>query len=135
MLLRRFLTHFNRQDWLAIFLDFVIVVVGIFVGLQASLEAEASQVDYFRDRNIPGEAFVRRHFPVVANPDRSGTTIAFDFEALSADPTTFSVLANQQRNHRMFKSFRQDIADQFGAARAHIATLIDIKEPLAAGNQ
>jgi hypothetical protein len=34
MLLRRFLTHFNKQDWLAICLDFVIVVVGIFVGLQ-----------------------------------------------------------------------------------------------------
>ena len=34
MLLRRFLTHFRAQDWLAIVLDFVIVVVGIFVGLQ-----------------------------------------------------------------------------------------------------
>jgi len=36
MLLRRFLTHFNKQDWVAIALDFVIVVIGIFVGLQAS---------------------------------------------------------------------------------------------------
>ena len=34
MLLRRFLTHFRAQDWMAIVLDFVIVVVGIFVGLQ-----------------------------------------------------------------------------------------------------
>jgi len=34
MLLRRFLTHFRNQDWLAIWLDFIIVVVGIFVGLQ-----------------------------------------------------------------------------------------------------
>jgi len=36
MLLRRFLTHFRKQDWIAIVLDFVIVVVGIFVGLQVS---------------------------------------------------------------------------------------------------
>ncbi len=36
MLLRRFLTHFRRQDWIAICLDFVIVVVGIFVGLQVN---------------------------------------------------------------------------------------------------
>ena len=35
VLLRRVLTHFRSQDWLAIWLDFVIVVVGIFVGLQA----------------------------------------------------------------------------------------------------
>ena len=35
MLLRRFLDNFRRQDWIAIALDFVIVVVGIFVGLQA----------------------------------------------------------------------------------------------------
>ena len=36
MLLRRVLMHFRKQDWIAIVLDFVIVVVGIFVGLQVS---------------------------------------------------------------------------------------------------
>lgn len=36
MLLRRFLTHFRKQDGLAIVLDFIIVVVGIFVGLQVN---------------------------------------------------------------------------------------------------
>lgn len=34
MLLRRFLGHFRTQDWAAIVVDFLIVVVGIFVGLQ-----------------------------------------------------------------------------------------------------
>lgn len=34
MLLRRFLTHFKTRDWIAIIVDFLIVVVGIFVGLQ-----------------------------------------------------------------------------------------------------
>jgi hypothetical protein len=34
MLLRRFLTHFKTQNWTAIIVEFLIVVVGIFVGLQ-----------------------------------------------------------------------------------------------------
>ncbi|MDQ7017763.1 MAG: hypothetical protein Q9M33_01250 [Robiginitomaculum sp.] len=36
MILRRVISHFRQQEWTAIFLDFVIVVVGVFVGLQAS---------------------------------------------------------------------------------------------------
>lgn len=36
MILRRVIEHFRKQEWTAIFLDFVIVVVGVFVGLQVS---------------------------------------------------------------------------------------------------
>ncbi|OFW98703.1 MAG: hypothetical protein A3E78_12745 [Alphaproteobacteria bacterium RIFCSPHIGHO2_12_FULL_63_12] len=35
MILRRVIAHFRKQEWTAIFLDFVIVVAGVFVGLQA----------------------------------------------------------------------------------------------------
>ena len=34
MLLRHVLLHFRKQDWIAIGLDFLIIVVGLFVGLQ-----------------------------------------------------------------------------------------------------
>ena len=34
MLLRRVTQHVNSQNWFAVFVDFVIVVVGVFVGLQ-----------------------------------------------------------------------------------------------------
>ncbi len=34
MLLRRVTKHFKAQDWFAVLVDFVIVVVGVFVGLQ-----------------------------------------------------------------------------------------------------
>jgi hypothetical protein len=34
MILRRVIKHFRHQEWTAIFLDFLIVVVGVFVGLQ-----------------------------------------------------------------------------------------------------
>ena len=36
MLLRRVIEHVRAQDWTAIFLDFVIVVVGVFIGIQVS---------------------------------------------------------------------------------------------------
>jgi hypothetical protein len=35
MILRRVIEHFRKQEWTAIALDFVIVVIGVFVGLQA----------------------------------------------------------------------------------------------------
>jgi len=36
MILRRVIEHFRKQEWTAIFLDFVIVVVGVFIGIQVS---------------------------------------------------------------------------------------------------
>lgn len=36
MILRRVIGHFRRQEWTAIAIDFLIVVVGVFVGLQVS---------------------------------------------------------------------------------------------------
>ncbi|MBT8081976.1 MAG: hypothetical protein KJP08_03785 [Gammaproteobacteria bacterium] len=47
MLLRRITEHVNAQNWTAIFLDFVIVVVGVFVGLQAQ-EWNAARQDQER---------------------------------------------------------------------------------------
>lgn len=36
MILRRVITHFRKQEWTAIAIDFVIVVVGVFIGIQVS---------------------------------------------------------------------------------------------------
>ena len=36
MILRRVIAHVRRQEWIAIAIDFVIVVVGVFVGIQVS---------------------------------------------------------------------------------------------------
>jgi hypothetical protein len=48
MILRRVIKHFRNQEWTAIFLDFLIVVVGVFVGLQVSNwnAAQATRQDY-----------------------------------------------------------------------------------------
>ncbi len=36
MILRRVIKHVRNQEWTAVFLDFIIVVMGIFVGLQVA---------------------------------------------------------------------------------------------------
>jgi hypothetical protein len=50
MILRRVIKHFRNQEWTAIFLDFLIVVVGVFVGLQVQQWNEA-RIDR-RDEDI-----------------------------------------------------------------------------------
>ena len=36
MLLRRVIEHVRKQEWTAVAIDFVIVVAGVFVGIQAA---------------------------------------------------------------------------------------------------
>ena len=43
MLLRRVTQHVNDQNWFAVALDFVIVVAGVFIGLQVSQWNEDAQ--------------------------------------------------------------------------------------------
>jgi hypothetical protein len=43
MILRRVISHFRNQEWTAIFLDFLIVVIGVFVGLQVQQWNDARQ--------------------------------------------------------------------------------------------
>jgi hypothetical protein len=45
MLLRRMIEHVKAQNWTAIVIDFVIVVVGVFIGLQVSIWNEERQDD------------------------------------------------------------------------------------------
>ena len=50
MILRRVIKHFRHQEWTAIFLDFLIVVVGVFVGLQVQNwnERRGDRAEYVR---------------------------------------------------------------------------------------
>jgi len=46
MILRRVIKHFRNQEWTAIFLDFIIVVMGVFVGLQVTSWNDNRQARY-----------------------------------------------------------------------------------------
>lgn len=50
MILRRVIDHFKKQEWTAIFLDFVIVVLGVFVGLQVNNWNE-TRADHAREES------------------------------------------------------------------------------------
>lgn len=56
MLLRRFTEHLKTQNWFAVGIDFVIVVVGVFLGIQVAnwneAQAEAQLGEQYRDRMI-----------------------------------------------------------------------------------
>lgn len=72
MILRRIIDHFRKQEWTAIFLDFLIVVAGVFVGLQVNNWNEAahnrrSETQYLSQlrgdlNRIEGEAAVQFDF-------------------------------------------------------------------------
>jgi hypothetical protein len=54
MLLRRVIEHVKTQNWTAVTLDFVIVVVGVFIGIQVSnwneSRVESSRASAYLDR-------------------------------------------------------------------------------------
>jgi hypothetical protein len=54
MILRRVITDVQEQNWTAIGIDFVIVVVGVFIGIQVSNWNE-TQAEYARERLLLGE--------------------------------------------------------------------------------
>jgi len=68
MILRRVITHFRKQEWTAIALDFLIVVLGVFVGLQVSNWSEAradrrdeqATIKSLHDEIVAAEAFTTR---------------------------------------------------------------------------
>lgn len=51
MILRRVIEHFRKQEWTAIALDFVIVVLGVFVGLQVN-NWNGDRADHRAEREI-----------------------------------------------------------------------------------
>ena len=61
MILRRVIDHFRKQEWTAIFLDFVIVVVGVFIGIQV-----ANWNDARRERSLDRSYMLRLHDEVQA---------------------------------------------------------------------
>ena len=69
MILRRVIEHFRKQEWTAIALDFVIVVLGVFVGIQVSnwnaeRELRASEMSHraqLRDEIVTNVRLLEAH--------------------------------------------------------------------------
>jgi flagellar biosynthesis protein FliQ len=87
MILRRVIQHFRKQEWTAIAIDFVIVVVGVFVGIQVSNWNAARATDNrsaeFTERlcaDLTEEYWVYQYLTayydeVLANADRAAAAL------------------------------------------------------------
>ena len=84
MLLRRLTTHVRSQNWFAVGLDFVIVVTGIFVGLQADAWNEERK-DRIRELATLEQLFAD------FTTNKAQITIMADFHADKVDELTFVV--------------------------------------------
>jgi hypothetical protein len=71
MILRRVIAHFRKQEWTAIFLDFVIVVLGVFVGFQVNNWNEVR-----KERADESAALSQMHEEVVAVEDLSSRILS-----------------------------------------------------------
>ncbi len=104
MILRRLTEHVKAQNWFAVAIDFVIVVAGVFVGLQVNnwnaARAEQRRADELVERLV-GDLYNEQRINA-ATVAYYRTTVAYartalrDFEAPgSVDPETFVVSAYQ----------------------------------------
>ena len=86
MLLRRIIDHVKAQNWTAIVIDFVIVVVGVFIGIQVSNWNDARQDAYrtqsYYNRLIADLESERR--ALLARIDYMGVTESYGQSALEA---------------------------------------------------
>lgn len=71
MLLRRLLSHVRSENWFAVFLDFVVVVVGLFIGLQIDTWWEAR-----RESRLEGEYLTELKEDFELNESRLDDSIA-----------------------------------------------------------
>lgn len=71
MLLRRLLSHVRSENWFAVFLDFVVVVVGLFIGLQIDTWWEAR-----RESRLEGEYLTELREDFELNESRLDESIA-----------------------------------------------------------
>jgi hypothetical protein len=79
MILRRLVAHFRKQEWAAIAIDFAIVVLGVFIGLQVqafAVERDRQESERGYLRRLHGE--VEKLLETRARYDRSRTTFSGD---------------------------------------------------------
>jgi len=104
MLLRRVIGHIRGQNWTAVAIDFAIVVVGVFVGLQAQQWAKAQS-----ERSRENEYLV-----ALAKDVRED--IALIDEALRVEETRMSAL-----DHLLRESTGVPLPDGFNSVRGYIS--------------
>ena len=89
MLLRRVTEHIRAQDWSTVFLEILIVVLGVFLGLQANNWNEAQN-----DRQLERQYLERLHQDVVLSIEDNLVGKAWDDERARTQRVVLEILAS-----------------------------------------
>lgn len=90
MILRRLIQHLRKQEWTAVAIDFVIVVVGVFIGLQVN-EWGAAQAAQRR-----GHEYVERLIRDIEEDIAGRRALVAYYEAVRASGERTDALLNEQ---------------------------------------
>ncbi len=88
MLLRRFTEHIKKQNWFAVVLDLLVVIVGIYIGLQADAWMSAKQ-----DRNLEVEYLER----LISDMDESIVAQESNIQTFDDGSAAIDYIAELQR--------------------------------------
>jgi len=105
MLLRRVIEHFRKQEWTAIFLDFVIVVAGILIAFQITEYNSAR-----RDRALEREYLGRLYADIQNTLDSRGRASEWDETRLEQQAIVLNALRSGAMRDEDRRSFNTGLA-------------------------
>ena len=128
MLLRRFTQHVREQSWFAVCLDLLVVVLGIFMGLQVS-DWKSAQDDRGMERQYLERLLADMEFSILEQREQAG----YDLIGLN----NLDVLAQSLFNNEL----TQDVVDKavngldwMGWVYPPVTNLITVRELQSTGN-
>ena len=128
MLLRRVIQHVRKQEWTAIGIDFVIVVVGVFVGIQAQ------QWSNEREQRRLERVYLER---VLSDINLSIETNELNIARLTANSEGSTLVLESLRRCSLPVAQRDDFADglsDVAKVGPSVFVLSTMEEMLSAGN-
>jgi len=113
MLLRRVTEHVRNQNWFAVALDFVIVVVGVFIGIQVANWNEAQA-----DRRLGRYYLERLVVDLTDDLEMSTQTVAYYKEVLGSIKRTETLLLQEDPDEKAIIAAAYRATEVSGAAVA-----------------
>ncbi len=127
MLLRRITQHVKDQNWFAVFIDFLIVVVGVFIGIQV-----ANWNEERAERALEKEYLERIYFDTVRIIEELDNDIAWSDDQAKAQVIVIDSLMNKQLKDSDRELFERGLAF-FGYYPINDTDLIAVSELQSSG--
>ncbi len=125
MLLRRITQHVQNQNWFAVFIDFLIVVVGVFIGIQVANWSEMQN-----DKEDFAQALVRLKQEISENHRIIEAVDPQSIAAIDEINAVISAMLNCENNVETMNSINSAVNKIQGTAGLHLRTetLVEMTE-------